>query len=260
MHDAPRPGESAVALDFDGVVWDSVDEAFEIAWHTWTRLHAPLPTPKDDMRRRFREARWQCKDGHDFYVVMHLLAASPPGDVGRMSAEAFREVRMDPEVGLDSDRFVEAFYARRAEMRDTDREAWLSLQRPYPGVVEQVKQMQATVRGVAIATTKDAESARALLELAGLGDLPIFGREVSLDKRDHMRAIARTFDIPVGRIAFVDDLLENLLPLAPLGVSLGLAGWGYNTPEEQRRAETLGIPVMALDTLARQVGTLLGPA
>ena len=240
----------AIALDFDGVVWDSVDEAFELAWRTWSDLHGIPATPKEQMKLGFRRARWQCKDGHDFYLATRLLAANPPQDVGGMSAGDFRRLRGSTCATEDSSRFVKSFYELRDFMREHDREAWLALQQPFPGVTAQVARLRESARGVAIATTKDTASARTLLKMAGLDGIPVFGREVSLDKRDHMRAIARTFDVPLDHVAFVDDLLENLLPLAPLGVSLGLAGWGYNTPEERKRATDAGVPVLTLDRFA----------
>lgn len=239
--------DRAIALDFDGVVWDSVDEAFEMAWRTWGDQHGVPPTPKDEMRLLFRKARWQCKDGHDFYLAARLLAGDPPQDVGGMSAGDFRRLRESACATEDSSRFVKAFYELRDSTRENDREGWLALQQPFPGVTAQVTRLRESARGVAIATTKDTASVRALLDMAGLDGIPVFGREVSLDKRDHMRAIARTFDVPLDQVAFVDDLLENLLPLAPLGVRLGLAGWGYNTPEERERAAVAGVPVLTLD-------------
>ena len=42
-----------VALDFDGVVWDSVDEAFEMAWRTWNEQHGVPVLSKDGMRLEF---------------------------------------------------------------------------------------------------------------------------------------------------------------------------------------------------------------
>jgi len=242
-----------VALDFDGVVWDSVDEAFEMAWRTWNEQHGVPVLSKDGMRLEFRRARWQCKDGHDFYLATHLLATSPPRDVGAMSAAEFRRLREETCASEDSARFVKAFYGARSAMRDHDRAAWMALQRPFPGIPQQVARLRDLTRGVAIATTKDEASARALLDDVGLGDIPVYGREVSLDKRDHMRAIAQAFEVPLAHVAFVDDLLENLQPLAPLGVRLGLAGWGYNTPEEHERAIAAGVPVLSLEQFASGV-------
>jgi phosphoglycolate phosphatase-like HAD superfamily hydrolase len=246
-----------LALDFDGVVWDSVNESFEQAWRAWQQVFGPLAeADKDSMRQKFRAARWQAKDGHDFFVTMMLLSREPGIDVGAMSAAEFRARRDATQGEAQAEEFVKAFYASREQMRLHDFEAWMALQRPYPGIVEALGQLRAQVLGMAVATTKDAASAEALLNAAGIHGLQIFGREVSLDKRDHMRAIAAQFGVDMHHVTFVDDLLENLQPLRPLGVVVALAGWGYNTPAEQQRARDEGVPVLDLERFAAEVARL----
>lgn len=250
----PHPvGQRVLAFDFDGVIWDSVDEAGAQARIAWSATQSPLQLGDDDYRMLFRRARWQSKDGHDFFLAMEGLAQSPPQCVGDAAAEWFEQqrqhLRSDPQRWLAAEAFVAAFYASRERMRNEDRQAWTALQGAFDGMPALVARMREQVHGVAIATTKDALSARVLLESAQLGDLTIYGREVSLDKADHMRTMARSFGVPLDAITFVDDLVENLAPLRSLGVDLVLAGWGYNTPAEHERARSLGIRVAELDTL-----------
>jgi phosphoglycolate phosphatase-like HAD superfamily hydrolase len=155
--------------------------------------------------------------------------------------------------GEDAEAFVRAFYQHRTRMRDNDFAAWMALQRPFPGVAEEIERLRREVSAVTIATTKDAPSARRLLESIGISGVPIFGREVSLDKADHMRAMAAQYQVGTKDIVFVDDLLENLLPLRELGVRLVLAGWGYNTSAERARAAAVGVAVAPLNGLADTV-------
>ena len=255
MQPTPAPDRKGrvLAFDFDGVIWDSVDEAGVQARLAWEALHGPLAFDAEAYRDIFRRARWQSKDGHDFYLTVRALAQRPPVCVGDLAVEAFdalrAEMHREPAIHAEAERFVQAFYASRARMRDEQLEAWLGLQRAFDGVPAIVERLRAQVRGLAIATTKDAVSARLLLESAGITGLSIYGREVSLDKADHMRAIAAEHGVETSAITFVDDLLENLLPLRSLGVDLVLADWGYNTPAEHQRARDLGVRVAALDTL-----------
>ncbi|MBM3461849.1 MAG: HAD family hydrolase [Armatimonadetes bacterium] len=140
-------------------------------------------------------------------------------------------------------------------MRTNDFAGWMALQRPFPGVAEQMRRIREQALGVAVATTKDAHSAERLLETVGVENVQVYGREVSLDKADHMRAISTQFKVPTSRIVFVEDLLENLLPLMPMGVLPVLADWGYNTAAERARAESLGVTVASVPTLANRVLT-----
>lgn len=283
--------DRVVVLDFDGVVWDSVGEAFEQAWIAWTSVlklrdassqpttpepeNPPPPSGQEVVvhpgasgaadisaelrkalaRTAFRQARWQCRDGHDFYLVMFLLAQGRT-DVGTMPAAEFRALRDSVARAAEADFFVDRFYASRDRMRTEAFEHWYALQRPYPGVVAQIEMMMAEARGIAVATTKDAASARTLLQRAGISDVSVYGRELSLDKHAHIRAISEQFSTPMSSMAFVDDLLENLLFVADLGVRLVLADWGYNTAEERTRASADGLTVSSVADLASKVGAL----
>lgn len=241
--------KKVVVLDFDGVVWDSVDEAFEMAWRAWGDLKAP----KAALRQMFRDARWQATDGRDFYVVMQALAEDPPRDLSGLPVAEFAKLREAARQSSEADAFVRRFYAHRARMRDEDFAGWMALQGPYPGIAEQIERLRDGALGVAIATTKDAPSAVRLLETIGIHGLTIYGREVSLDKADHMRAVQRQFGVPPQQIVFADDLLENLLPLAPMGIRPVLPDWGYNTPAERARARTFGVVVISLPTMAEHI-------
>jgi phosphoglycolate phosphatase-like HAD superfamily hydrolase len=251
------PRDRVLAFDFDGVIWDSVDEAGVMARAAWTATQGALELTDEDYRLLFRRARWQSKDGHDFFVTLEGLAQHPPCCVGDLDGAWFEQarhaLRHDSVRWQAAEAFVEAFYASRERMREHDRERWLALQRAFEGVPALVEALRRQVKGLAIATTKDAGSARLLLESAGVTGVSIYGREVSLNKADHMRAIAQEFGVPLEAITFVDDLLENLVPLRALGVDLVLAGWGYNTPAEHQRARSLGVRVASLDSLYEQL-------
>lgn len=244
--------DRVIVLDFDGVVWDSADESFEQAWIAWEQVGGHVGMERAEANRVFDAARWQCKDGHDFYIVMTLIAQGRT-DVGDMPAAAFRQARETMGRSAEADAFVKAFYDSRERMRDGDFAYWCSLQRPFPGVVEQIDRLRREARGVAVATTKDAPSARALLAHAGIHDLPVYGREVSLDKNDHMRAIQAHYGVQGSDMAFVEDLLENLHNVAAQGIKLVLADWGYNTPAERARARAEGVAVVSLHDFAARV-------
>ena len=247
--------DRVIVLDFDGVVWDSANESFEQAWIAWKEVRGPVGVERGDANRLFDAARWQCKDGHDFYIVMSLITEGRT-DVGDMPAAAFRQARQTLGRSPEAEAFVTAFYDSREHMRTQDFDHWCSLQRPFPGVVEQIDALRREARGVAVATTKDAPSATALLENAGIHDLPVYGREVSLDKNDHMRAIQAHYGVEAANTAFVEDLLENLRHVAAQGMKLVLADWGYNTPAERERARAEGIAVVSLQDFAARVRRL----
>ncbi len=51
----------------------------------------------------------------------------------------------------------------------------------------------------------------------------------------------------------MDDKVNHLESVAPLGVRCGLAAWGYNGPREHRRALECGYQVLTLEDAEDQL-------
>jgi len=227
-----------LALDFDGVLWDSAGECFFTARKAWEALEGPLPPISE---AAFRRGRWLVRTGAEFGLVLWLLREDPERDL-----EAFSNARFEAlahEEGAFLRRFEAEFYARRERFRSEDPQAWQALQSPHPIMWAEWPAVSEAFREVVVCTTKNEAAIRALLGGAGL-QLPVLAREFSVDKRDQMAFLAATRDFPARQILFVDDLLRNLEPVGEMGIRVALAGWGYNTPAEQARARELGIPVL----------------
>jgi phosphoglycolate phosphatase-like HAD superfamily hydrolase len=56
-----------------------------------------------------------------------------------------------------------------------------------------------------------------------------------------------------AEITFVDDKVNHLDAVAPLGVRCALAAWGYNGPREHRLAQGRGHLVCHLEDLETQL-------
>ena len=63
--------------------------------------------------------------------------------------------------------------------------------------------------------------------------------------------------LPPQELTFVDDKVNHLDTVAPLGVRVALAGWGYNGCREHELARERGYPVLTLETAE---ATLFGSA
>jgi hypothetical protein len=53
--------------------------------------------------------------------------------------------------------------------------------------------------------------------------------------------------VPFEDITFVDDKLNHLIRVAPLGVRPVLAGWGHNTEREHSQARSRGFAIATLE-------------
>ncbi|MCG8589406.1 MAG: HAD family hydrolase [Proteobacteria bacterium] len=260
-----------LALDFDGVISDSAPEAFVVALRTYVALRPDasrvfgaawldaVPTPdaiEDELYRRFVELMPLGNRAEDFGVCLHALetGASVPDQA------AYDAVyRTLPRAFLD--RFHQRFYATRAAFREAEPEAWRALLGPYPAFARWLRERAAEIT-LAVATAKDRASVEALLLDYGLADLfapeRIFDKETGRSKRAHLERLRAELGVAAPEITFVDDKVNHLEAVAPLGVRCALAGWGYNGEREHRLARAQGFRVLELDAL--DAGLLAPPA
>jgi len=251
---AARRPPRALALDFDGVISDSARECLAVARATYAALR-----PGADLDRLGEEA---LRDGflalmplgnraEDFGVALRILDEG----VRVRSQEAYDAFR----DGLDP-AWLEAFHARFYREREAwsrrDPEGWRRLMGPYPGFVSILRRAPAGLL-LAIATAKDRPSVRLLLRDYGLDDrIPderIPDKETGRSKAAHLRALRERLGIPYEAITFVDDKLNHLDAVAPLGVRCVLAAWGYNGERERRGARARGYEVCTLENFADRV-------
>ncbi len=244
--------EHLLALDFDGVLWDSVGECFVTARKAWEVLEGPWPPVSE---AAFRRGRWLVRTGGEFGVLVRLLQEDPERDPETFGNEEFLARSAADRAFLK--RFEAEFYAQRKRARSEEREAWLATQAPYPEVLQEWPSLKQEFREVVICTTKDEGSIRELLATANL-KASILAKEFSLDKRDQMGFLAATRGVDPEQIVFVDDLLPNLESVAATGVRVALAGWGYNTPAVRAQARAQGIPVLQAGHVLEGLRALFG--
>jgi phosphoglycolate phosphatase-like HAD superfamily hydrolase len=235
-----------LALDFDGVIADSAPECFTVACATWRTLEPGSPLLAGDlaaMREGFLAIMPLGNRAEDFGVALRILETGARVE-SQDDYDAFRDA-------LERDwlrGFHKRFYKERATLAQADRSAWLAQMAPYPELVAALHRMAGRVE-LAIVTAKDRRTVRVLLGEYGLDALFPEGRvhdkETGASKASHMEALARDLGVGFEAITFVDDKLNHLDAVAPLGVDCVLAGWGYNGPREHRLARERGYSVCA---------------
>lgn len=240
-----------LALDFDGVIWDSVGECFVMAKRIYTERTG---LPCTDLEAAFRRGRWLVRTGGDFLLILQLAMADPDGDLTTFSKADFEKLRVEKAEEIQA--FATEFYALRDKTRDEHWKEWLSFQQPYPLLLQQFDELRKVFDQIVVCTTKDTRSAQALLASAGL-EMPIYGKELAVHKGDQIHAVCRDHGVEPSQIFFIDDLLENLDQVRPTGVTCGLAAWGYNTASERQRAVAEGYPVLEVFRLAHDLKTML---
>lgn len=248
----------ALVLDFDGVISDSAREAFLVARRTFLELSPDSTLARAEERQLFQAFRDLMPLGNRAEDYGTALAALEAGiDLPDQRAyDAFRSGR-----GRDwLERYHERFYEVRRLLSEEDPAGWRALMRPYRPFLKLLRR-RAGDADYAIATSKDRRSVSILLEAYRIGDLfpveMILDKEAGPRKSIHVERLQRDLGWPFDELTFVDDKVNHLDAVAPLGVRCALAAWGYNGPREHELARRRGYLVCTLDDAE---SLLFGPA
>jgi phosphoglycolate phosphatase-like HAD superfamily hydrolase len=253
-----------LALDFDGVICDSAREVFTAAVHTYGGIDPGSRVVQATLALRGSAAsNLDLSSAPAFTAFRELM---PLGNRAEDYGVALRA--MDLGLALPDQaaydgfyrsfdpswlrRFHAAFYEVRDRLRADHLESWLALHAGYPPFPAFLERAAARCQP-AVATARDAASLNVLLVHLGVAALipqrSRLDKETGVHKTDHLTALARLLGVPFDQITFVDDKVNHLERVAPLGVRPVLAGWGHNTPREHARATALGFAVAQLDAL-----------
>jgi phosphoglycolate phosphatase-like HAD superfamily hydrolase len=243
-----------LALDFDGVISDSVRESFAVAMGSYLALrpHSSLGgRDRDELYREFFDLMPLGNRAEDYGTTLIALESRHPLP-DQESYDHFRR-EQDPEW---LDRYHRRFYEVRVEMARTDPRGWRGLMRPYDPFL-QVLRRRAGETEYAIATSKDRESVDLLLKEYGIEDLfpsrLIMDKESGERKTGHLRQLREALKLEFSEMTFVDDKVNHLDAVAPLGVRCALAAWGYNSRREHELAAGRGYLVCRLEDVERQL-------
>jgi phosphoglycolate phosphatase-like HAD superfamily hydrolase len=244
----------ALALDFDGVISDSVGEVFAVSTGAYYELRPEsslLHRDPDELLRAFRELMPLGNRAEDYCVALAALEQREPLE----DQQAYdRFYRLQDPAWLE--RYHGSFYEQRRHLSEEQPARWRASMRPYP-VLPGVLRRHAGRTRYAIATAKDRRSVEIMLREYGIDDLVpghlLLDKETGKNKAAHLRRIAVLLDLPCSELTFIDDKVNHLDTVAPLGVRCALAAWGYNGPRELELARKRGYLVCTLEDVEERL-------
>ena len=221
-----------VVFDFDGVIVDGMAEYWwsaATACRVLLREGNPAPQP-EVVPDAFRQLRPSVHHGWEMVLLAAEIATLDLNtwllDYPRQQQQAM--VRR----GWCAEQLQEALDSARRDAVGSDRQAWLSLHQPYPGVVERLAAFAEEQVDWAVLTTKSRTFTAELLESMNLKPWRLDGRE-SGAKPDVLLQLQR--ERPLR--AFVEDrraTLEAVLRTPGLGhLPCLLVSWGYLKPADR---------------------------
>jgi phosphoglycolate phosphatase-like HAD superfamily hydrolase len=253
-----------LALDFDGVVCDGIEEFFESSRRAIERvLGQPAST---DLRDRFAALRPVVESGWEMVALVGILADQPPSDDAALRDGKAWAARLDAYMrakGITRQQLTVALDTVREEWIARDLAGWVAHHRFYPGVADWLKRLHADGQLVYILSTKGKQFLDALLDWQ---DVPLPSEQVigkaepKREKWDVLREIASARGIAADDLWFVEDRVTTLLDLRrhvpDFPIRPFFAEWGFVFPDRDiDAARSVGIPVLRL---AQMTGPFAG--
>lgn len=246
---AARP-KTVFALDFDGVLCDSVGESSLSAWRAAEELwpeqfrHETAIEEKERVMEAMRVVRPVVETGYENVLLVRILleGLAEPEEV-LQDWLPMRNKWMEA-WGLERNAMVEQFANCRDTWMKEDLEGWLAPNRFYEGTPEALA--CALNKGeVYIVTTKQERYTAQLLGDMAKTPVPherILSTTLSgLPKTTVLAELQEKHNNEDTRMVFVEDKIATLEKVcATPGLEqweLFLVNWGYNTKEERMRAE-----------------------
>jgi phosphoglycolate phosphatase-like HAD superfamily hydrolase len=232
-----------LALDFDGVLCNSVYEGMRSAWRVYRDIwDGSGDTPPPQVADAFVRLRPAMEIGWEFPVMLRALVDGVSETTLAQEFQATWRQRIVERYKLNPKDLTARFDGTRDEWIGKDLDSWLGCQNLYAGIAGRLNALLKSEVQMFVITTKEGKYARLILERNGV-PFPaerIWGKERARPKTDLLRILHREHGVAYADIWFVEDRLKTLQSAkqqVDLGeVGLFLAAWGYNTPGEQDEA------------------------
>jgi phosphoglycolate phosphatase-like HAD superfamily hydrolase len=245
-----------LALDFDGVICNSVYEGLLSAWRVSRDLWGLLGDgPSPEVRASYARLRPALEIGWEFPVMLRAVLDGIPEEALARDFQAKWCQQILDTYRLDRKDLTRRFDATRDAWIATDLDSWLGVQHFYEGIADRLRAAISGSTQVFVITTKEGKYAQLLLARNGVS-LPldrVWGKERARPKAELLKTLHRDQGVAYRDIWFVEDRLKTLHTVEQqpdlVEVGLFLATWGYNTPAE--RAESAADPRIHPLTLAQ---------
>jgi phosphoglycolate phosphatase-like HAD superfamily hydrolase len=241
-----------LALDFDGVIADSISECLVSGYnayadHTKTNPIKRLEELDANLIAESKRIRRYIRTGED-YVFIFTGLHQQRSIRSQQDFDTFK----DENRSLQS-RFHDLFYSHREQFSRETPEAWVRLNPLFPGIKELLLTYNDKTH-LTIVTTKQTCYVHMILEPNQIHLPPenVHQAAGDLTKSDILEQIMNEKRLGAEACHFVDDQVDTLLKVQPLGIHCYLAVWGYNDDSQAALAEKHGIENLELEDFLKR--------
>ena len=249
-----------LALDFDGVIVDSVLDSLFVGHNTYLRLYGPGEKKYFGGElftfEKWEEVKKQYQEEIKYYRTLrpYIRGATDYGLIQKLIEEN-KSVKNQEEfdnyrktVKFDFEAYEKEFYKERERLQNINYRAWYNLEPSYPKVIEGIKKLLEEGTKIVIATSNRRKAiARSFTpEYFGFTIKPkdILDKKFGEDKSEQVKHIVKSYNVKFEEIYFVDDQVSHLIQARPLGVKVILGGWSYATDIQKEEARKQNIPII----------------
>ena len=249
-----------LAIDFDGVIVDSVLDSLFVGHNSYLRLYGQEEKENfggelftfenwEEIKKKYhreikyyRTLRPYIRGATDYGLIQKLMEEKKV----IKSQEDFDNYRKT--AVFDFETYEKEFYKERERLQDINYRAWFNLEPPYPKIIEGMKRLLEEGTKIIIATSNRRKAiAKAFTpDYFGFTIDPkdILDKRFGEDKSEQMRQIVKLYEVKFEDIYFVDDQVSHLIQTIPLGIKVFLAGWSYATDIQKEEARKQNIPII----------------
>jgi phosphoglycolate phosphatase-like HAD superfamily hydrolase len=241
-----------VALDFDGVICNSMDECMLVSYNAYfNQSHIndiDFSEILAELQSGFKKHRYLVGPAHDFYFLWKSLLSTNTFS-SKEIVNTYYKLKTD-EAGMELP-FGERFYFIRSKLKENHFSQWILLN-PIYKQIKSILNDVIDIDNLFIVTAKDTVSVSDLLLANNIEIIKkqIYGREISLDKVKLFRKIIKDTEIEPRGILYIEDNISHLIKVTTMGINGYLATWGYNSPSAPNEALLNDITPLSLNDIS----------
>jgi len=238
-----KPEDTALFLDFDGVICDSVVECFTMSWYAYHHLY--LQDKKDTTlvanKKQFRKLRPMVRNSEDNVVIQYII-----NQRHRIQSQKDFDLLLQDIGQVKLKEFRSCFYDARNLFLAEEKEFWLSLNNIFSPLLYPLQQA-ADNPGVYILSTKKPLFIEEILKFNRIEwDFP---RILEARGRSKEKIITDVLSSAgFSKALFIDDQIDHLRSDGNGAITCYLAEWGYISEEGKK---DFSVPHISLEKCAR---------